>query len=317
MENIFDTYVISLNTPRDLLHKLKENNLDPILFKGTNGKALDYKTIKKYTTPIYSIFGPMSSIGCSISHISVWKTFLQSNKQYAVIFEDDIIFNSKNLKSDISFYLSNTPTDFDLLYLGCFGSDPNNTFFNTTMNLLNISSNFSQINDYIIKPRVALALHAYVISRSGAEKLINLLYGKIYNHIDFCIQTLSKKNLINTYVTNPRLIYQTSTDTTPSQNSSNSYPILFNNILAQYYIDKFVKASYITTVSLFRLFNYNITLSNILIFIICLYLYKSNESILFIIVFIIIISLPDLFNIKQKQYLPTRKMTNLNQNWMN
>lgn len=314
MENTFDTYIISLNTPRDLLHKLKENGLDPILFKGANGKTLDHKTIKKYTTPFYSIFGPMSSIGCSISHMSVWKTFLQSNKQYAVVFEDDIIFNSINLKSDISFYLSNTPTNFDVLYLGCFGSDPNNTFFNTTMDLLNISSNFSQINNYIIKPRVALALHAYVISRSGAEKLINLLYGKIYNHIDFCIQTLSKKNLINTYVTNPRLIYQTSTDTTPSQNSSNSYPILFNNILAQYYIDKFVKASYITTVSLFRIFNYNITLSNILIFIICFYLYISNESILFILVFIIIISLPDLFNIKQKQYLPTHKMTNLNQN---
>lgn len=297
MENTFDTYVISLDTPRDLLYKLKENGVDPILFKGTNGKTLDYNTIKKYTTPIYSIFGPTSSIGCSISHMSVWKTFLQSNKQYAVVFEDDIIFTSTNLKSDISFYLSNTPTDFDILYLGCFGSDPNNIFFNKTMDLLNISSNFSQINEYIIKPRVALALHAYVISRSGAEKLINLLYGKIYNHIDFCIQTLSKKNLINTYVTNPRLIYQTSTDTTPSQNSSNSYPILFNNILAEYYIDKFVKASYITTVSLFRLFNYNITLANILIFSICFYLYKSNEPISFILVFIIVISLPDLFNL--------------------
>lgn len=314
MENTFDTYVISLNKPNDLLYKLKKNGLDPILFKGTNGKQLEYNTIKKYTTPIYSIFGPSSSIGCSISHMSVWKTFLQSNKQHAVVFEDDIIFNSTNLKSDISFYLSNTPRDFDILYLGCFGSNPNNIFFNKIMDLLNISCNFIQINDYINKPRVSLALHAYVISRSGAKKLISLLYGKIYNHIDFCIQTLSKKNLIHTYVTNPRLIYQTSTDTTPSENSSNSYPILFNNILAQYYIDKFVKTSYITTVSLFRIYNYNITLSNLLIFIICFYLYNSNESILFISVFIIVISLPDLFNIKQKLNLQNHKMSNLNRN---
>jgi GR25 family glycosyltransferase involved in LPS biosynthesis len=313
MENTFDTYVISLNTPNDLLYKLKECHLDPILFKGTNGKTLDYNTIKKYTTPIYSIFGPKSSIGCSISHISVWKTFLQSNKQYAVIFEDDIIFESHNLKSQISFYLSNTPTDFDILYLGCFGSDLNNTFFNTTMNLLNISCKFAQINDHITKPRVALALHAYIISRSGAQNLIKLLDRKIHNHIDFCIQNLDKQNLISRFVTNPRLVYQTSTDTTPSQNSSNSYPILFNNILSQYYIDNYVKASYITTVSIFRIFNYNITLSNILIFIICLYLYISNESIYFILVFILIISLPDLFNLNKVMKLIHKMMSNLNQ----
>lgn len=295
MENTFDTYVISLNTPNDLLYKLNKCNLNPILFNGTNGKTLDHNTIKKYTTPIYSIFGPKSSIGCSISHISVWKTFLQSNKQYAIVFEDDIIFDSTNLKSKILSYLSNTPNNFDMLYLGCFGSNPNNTFFNTTMNLLNLSSEFSQVNDHIIKPRVALALHAYIISRSGAQKLINLLDGKIHNHIDLCIQTLDKQNLVSRFVTNPRLIYQTSTDNTPSQNSSNSYPILFNNILSQFYIDNFVKASYISTVSIFRIFDYNITISTLLLFSICLYLYISNESIYFIIVFIISISLPDLF----------------------
>ncbi len=309
MENTLDTYVISLNTPKDLLYKLNQCNLNPILFKGTNGKTLSHNTIKQYTTPIYSIFGPKSSIGCSISHISVWKTFLQSNKQYAIIFEDDIIFDSTNFKSKILFYLSNTPSNFDILYLGCFGSNPNNTFFNTTMNLLNLSSKFSQINKHIIKPRVALALHAYIISRSGAQKLINLLDGKIHNHIDLCIQTLDKQNLLSRFVTNPRFVYQTSTDTTPSQNSSNSYPILFNNILSQFYIDNFVKASYISTVSIFRIFDYNITISNLLIFTICLYLYISNESIYFILLFIISISLPDLFNFNKvkKPYQPNHK----------
>jgi GR25 family glycosyltransferase involved in LPS biosynthesis len=310
---MINTYVISLNNPQTLLDKLTNCNLNPKLFKGTNGKTIDYNTIKKYTTPLYSIFGPKSSIGCSISHISVWKTFLKSNQQYAVIFEDDIIFDSIDLKSDISFYLSKTPSNFDILYLGCFGSDPNNIFFNTTMNLLNISSNFSQINNYIIKPRVALALHAYILSRSGAQKLVNLLYGKIHNHIDLCIQTLAKQNLISTYVTNPRLIYQTSTDSTPSLNSSNSYPILFNNILSQVYIDNYVKASYITTVSLFRLFNYNITLSNISIFFICLILYSTNESIYFILTFILSISLPDILPSKLlKQYPQIHTIPNLN-----
>lgn len=309
---MINTYVISLNKPQTLLNKLTTCNLNPILFNGTNGKTLDYNTIKKYTTPLYSIFGPKSSIGCSISHISVWKTFLKSNQQYAVIFEDDITFDSTDLKSDISFYLSNTPTNFDILYLGCFGSDPNNTFFNTTMDLLNVSCKFSQINNYIIKPRVALALHAYILSRSGAQKLVNLLDGKIHNHIDLCIQTLAKQNLISTYVTNPRLIFQTSTDTTPSLNSTNSYPILFNTILSQFYIDHCVKASYISTVSLFRIFNYNITLSNICVFFISLFLYSSNESIHFILIFILSISLPDLFTFNKvlKRYQPSHTNPN-------
>ena len=267
-----------------------------------SGKTSSYNTIQKYTTPLYSIFGPKSAIGCSISHISVWQSFLQTDKQYAIIFEDDIIFDTTNFKSKISFYLSNTPKNFDILYLGCFGSDPNYPFFNQIMNLLNKSNELSKVNKHINKPSVALGLHSYILSRSGAQKLVNLLHGKIYNHIDFCIQSLSKQKLISTFVTNPRLVYQTSTDNTPSHNSSNSYPILFNNILSHFYVDKFVKSSYITTVSLFRLLNHNITLSQLITFSVCYFLYSTNESIYFIITFIIIISLPD-FSKVSKLYL--------------
>lgn len=297
VNDLFDTYVLSLHKPTKLLSKLRKCNLHPILFPATNGKLLDHNTIQHYTTPLYSMFGPKSAIGCAISHISIWKKFLKSNKQYAIIFEDDIIFKQKNFKKKILFYLSNTPKDFDILYLGCFGSNPNNTFFNSIMTLLNKSNTFSQINKYIIKPKVALATHAYILSKSGAEKLVNLLQGQIHNHIDFCIQSLSKQNLINTYVTNPRLVYQTSTNNGVSQNISNSYPILFNHILSQFYVDHFVKASYITTLSIFRLHSFNVSISNILLLILLLFLYLSNTHIIFIIYFILIISLSDFIQI--------------------
>jgi GR25 family glycosyltransferase involved in LPS biosynthesis len=292
-QNLFKTYVISLNQPTKLLNKLHKCHLNPTLFMGTNGQTINNNVIQKYTTPFYSMFGPKSAIGCAISHISVWKDFLKSNEKYAIIFEDDVIFNSNKFKEKILSYLSHTPENFDILYLGCFGSNPKNTFFNLIMNILNKSCKFSQINKHIIKPKVALATHAYILSKSGANKLIHYLNGHIHNHIDLCIQGLSKQNLIHTYVTNPRIVFQTSTNNTPSQNVSNSHPILFNRILSNFYIDKFVKANYITTLSIFRLHNYNITLSNILLFIFCLLLFFIKTPILFIIYFIIIISLPD------------------------
>lgn len=289
-----DVYVISLKNPITLLNQLRNCNLDPILFHGTNGKTLDLNTIKKYTTPLYSIFGPKSSIGCAISHISVWKDFLKSNKQYALIFEDDAIFNTKSFKSKIKFYLSQTPSNFDILYLGSFGSNPNNTFFNFFMKLLNQQCQFKQINKHIIKPKVALAAHSYIISKKGARKLLQFLDGKIHNHIDFCIQSLAKQNLLQTYVTNPRFVFQTSTNGQLSTNISNSYPILFNHILSYYYIDHFVKASYVTTLSIFRINNYNISLSHLIIFFLSILLYTSNTSIIFIITFIITISIPEI-----------------------
>lgn len=315
MNEITQTYVISLKEPIELLNTLHDCNLNPILFPGINGKNLDYNTIQKYTTPLYSIFGPKSAIGCAISHLSVWKEFLKTNKKYAIIFEDDVIFQPDTLKSKINFYLSHTPSDFDILYLGSFGSNPNNTFFNLFMTLLNQSCQFIQVNEHIIKPRVALAAHSYIISKKGASKLINLLDGKIHNHIDFCIQGLSKQNLIKTYVTNPRFVFQTSTNGEPSTNVSNSYPILFNRILSDFYIDHFVKSSYVTTLSIFRIFDYNISLSHLLTFFLLIFLYITNIPITFIITFIIIISLPEFS--KNVQYHLHSSNNSSNQNLMN
>lgn len=309
MKSNVNVYVISLNNPIKLLNKLHKCHFKPILFKGINGQKLDHNTIKKYTTPLYSIFGPKSAIGCAISHLSIWKKFLKTNKQYAIIFEDDIVFNTTNFQSKINFYLSQTPSDFDILYLGSFGSNPNNTFFNFFMTLLNQKCTFTQINQYINKPSTALAAHAYIISKNGANKLVKLLNGKIHNHIDFCIQNLSRQNLINTYVTNPRFVFQTSTNGTPSTNVSNSYPILLNRILSDFYVDHFVKSSYITTLSIFRLSNYNISLSHLIVFFLSSLLYTLNVSTSFILIFIIIISLPEFSkNVQYHHHLNNNSM---------
>jgi len=304
MTNKFSTYVISLNYPNQLLETLSNHNLDPILFKGINGKNLDQDTINKHFNKFYSLFGPKSSIGCALSHFKVWKTFLKSDSKYAIILEDDIVFNNTQfqennikLKNIIDFYIKQTPNDFDILYLGSFGTESKINFFTLMMSILNNTSENKVVNKFIRKSSVILSAHSYILSRSGAEKLIHYLNGNIHNHIDYCIQTLSSKNLIQRYIITPRIIFQTSTNNTSSTNVSNSHPILFNHILSKYYLDTNVKASYITTLSVFRLGKYNITISTILLILITVISLIVNIHIHYIILFLILVSLPEIHQI--------------------
>lgn len=298
----YSTYVISLKYPDKLLNLLRKNSLNPILFRGIDGKTCSNDIIKQNFTKLYNIFGPKSSIGCALSHFYVWKTFLASNKKYAIIFEDDIILNrnTSNLNHTIQNYVSQTPKAFDMLYLGCFGSENTPNFFTIIMKLLGISSEYKYINKHVEKPQVALAMHAYVLSKRGAKKLVKYLRGNIHNHIDYCIQTLYAEGILDNYLTIPRLIYQSSTDTTMSNNVSNTHPILLNHILSNYYIDTHVKASYITTLSIFRFGSYNITISNVILtitVIICI-LYKIDPFYIFLSLFLL--SLPDLFKPREE-----------------
>ena len=285
------TYVISLKYPSKLLDILHDNDLDPVLFNGILGKGASEKVISNHINSLYAKIAPYSSMGCALSHLMVWKTFLKSDNDYAIIFEDDVIIDKSDIKLGdvINKYIRKAPKDFDILYLGCFGSEGNNLFV-YLMKLLGNTSNEFIVNDFIKHPKVALASHAYVLSKNGVKKLIDTLDGKIYNHIDFCIQKLSSDGLINRYVTIPRLIYQTSSNLdTISNNVSNNHPILINNIFSKYDVDKGVKASYITTLSVFRIGSVNITISTILLLVLFLFFNIYNYIIL-----IILLSLPEI-----------------------
>lgn len=301
MSNTFSTYVISLNNPKELLNLLSYHKLKPTLFKGINGKDLDQETINTHCNTFYSNFGPKSSIGCALSHLNVWKQFLQTDSKYAIIFEDDIIFNNNHfvqnnikLKDIIKFYINKTPNDFDILYLGSFGTESKINFFTIMMYILNNTSENKHINKYIRQSSVILSAHSYIISRSGAEKLTTYLNNNIHNHIDFCIQSLCSKNLLKRYIISPRLIYQTSTNNTQSSNVSNSHPIIINKFLSHYYLDTNVKVSYITTLSVFRLGNYNFTISTIVLIIFFILSIICNINVFNILLFLILISLPEI-----------------------
>ncbi len=54
------------------------------------------------------------TIGCYLSHLKVWQEFLASPYEYAVIFEDDVSFNAKELRDTIEALVA-MPTKWDLI----------------------------------------------------------------------------------------------------------------------------------------------------------------------------------------------------------
>lgn len=296
-------YIISLKYPKKLLKTLSnKHHLNPILANAIDGKKCSDDIIKRHFTTFYRFFGPKASIGCALSHLYVWKTFLKTHKKYAIVFEDDIILDdiTYNLSEVIHIHVQQTPQDFDILYLGALGSDNTPNFFTISMSLLNMSAEYKDINDYVKQPSIALATHAYVISRSGAEKLVKNLDGNIHNHIDYCIQNLYSQGVLNNYITKPRLLYQSSTDSNISNNVSNTHPIIINKILSNFYVDKHVRSSYITTLSVFRIGSFNITISSlILISVIILYITISNQrNYNTLILSLVLLSLSDIFKLE-------------------
>lgn len=234
-----DTYIISLNNPTLLINKIYNLELNPILVKGINGRELSSDVINENTSYLYQYLGPRSAIGIGMSHINVWKMFLESGKPNCLIVEDDALFED-NFVEKLNIGLENTPKDYDILYLGCFGCQ-NKYNYHTIMNA---QFKYEKINDYVSIPGIAFATHGYVISRKGAKKLIKYLDKKIYQHIDKCIQDLHKNNLIKEYVLNERIIYQSSTDSLISSNTSNTHPYLLSKLLSNFHLDTKLRANY-------------------------------------------------------------------------
>jgi len=292
---MYKTYVISLYQPEKLLTQLSNYELNPILIEGINGNKLDNNTIEKNTNDMYALFGPKSAIGCAMSHIKTWKEFLKTDADYAIIFEDDVVFE-KNFKNELKDIIKISPKEYDILYLGCFGCNNQINIFTYVSSIVGlINLNNYKLNKFINKPVVAYATHSYIVSRNGANKLLKYIEGNISNHIDFQINKLMINNKINVYALNKRIVYQTSTDETQSSNNSNNHPIILHNILSDYYIDKKVKASYLSSLSILRINKINLTVVSIGFLLFGILFSSMDIDLSTITILYLLISIPDLY----------------------
>jgi GR25 family glycosyltransferase involved in LPS biosynthesis len=176
-------YYISFNKNNNL-----ENSLNNIGFKSVNHfKAIDGRKfdvdelIENNTITIRSyndlIFGrhehtgmpTLGAIGCTLSHLTLWKLCVDYNMPYIIICEDDINIDKDLSKKDIKNIVESI----------------------TKENGVFVSSNFSKENEIMF-----YGTHFYILSQGACKQLIKYAL-PIDVQTDSYIANISRRNLIN------------------------------------------------------------------------------------------------------------------------
>lgn len=153
-------------------------------FEAIDGYSTDEEYFKELnihkTTPGYK--------GCTASHLLLWKKFLKDypDREFLFICEDDMLPHT-HFSTLFPLYWKATPKDFDILMVG-----------GEFMKKINKKQNKNLI---ITTP--TQNTHAYIISKNGAQKLLNL-YKNIHKdskEVDFNIdvfirQMMEKGNIV-------------------------------------------------------------------------------------------------------------------------
>jgi GR25 family glycosyltransferase involved in LPS biosynthesis len=161
------SFIVSLDRCIDRYHFAKNNVeqagfKDIIRFKGVDAKVdnLSVEWAKHGNPPFNMTHNESANFieykgkqGCMLSHLNLWKHIIDNKIKIATIFEDDVRFHSQ-WNEYAPQYLKNTPTDYDILYIG------------------------SQIEAQSKTPITIIPVyctHAYIITYEGAQKLYNIL----------------------------------------------------------------------------------------------------------------------------------------------
>lgn len=197
-------YIINLDRSQERYDSVKPivNDLGfPVeRISAVDGSTLSEKDLKKIVDfETYKIFFKQppkkGTIGCSLSHIKVWETFLKSNFEYAIIFEDDVRFDPLKLQGVINELIAHHElwdiNNFELHHRG----------LPMTIQTLN--------NDQKLVRYLLPVTHtgAYMINRKAAMRLLEKAL-PIKMPVDHYFTRVWELGLSFTGVENPRLVDQ-------------------------------------------------------------------------------------------------------------
>ena len=199
-------YVINLDRSKERYESIKnyvaELELPTERIEAVDGAALLQQEVnEKLDLDTYRAFflnnPKRGTIGCSLSHIKVWQTFLKSTFKFAVIFEDDVSFEPNKLKVVITDLLKNT----DLWDLVNFETQGNRRMHVSIKTLVNN-------HDLCIYLGKVTHAGAYMINRKAAKNLLEKAL-PIKMHVDHYFNRPWELDFKFTGVENPRLVHQT------------------------------------------------------------------------------------------------------------
>lgn len=178
--------------------------------------------------------------GCFASHRRCWKEMIQRNIDWALILEDDVRFTDE-APMVLEKALKNLPSDFDILYLGCFGECGTEMKWYSPWALLHnvigfrkVSSKLPENAEGLTIPTVPFGFHAYIITRRCAEQLLELGTNPGSCHVD--LFTAYVDNLA-VYACEPTIAYQDRK--THRSHNVVDFPRIINSIIGTKFRDNF------------------------------------------------------------------------------
>ena len=182
-------------------HEIISNRIE-----GVNGKILDLNN-PLYERALRNIKWwflidnrkNIGHFGCYLSHMKTYETFLKTNREYCLIFEDDAEFITPYLKTEIVHNMNNLPKDWDILLLG-YEIDEG-------YDEVKEGNKDTKLKNGLLNINYFTGLHAYIINRKCAKKLIENLK-ELEWIIDWNISYLSDRGLLNIYGVYPPLVCQ-------------------------------------------------------------------------------------------------------------
>lgn len=191
MDKIDQIYCINLRKRRDRLANFLDKFPNKYMNKLKIVGAIDAQTHVlseeekvKLRNADWNINTGRGQWGCSFSHEMVWRNIVETNQSYAIVLEDDAVFNRKEDFTD--FLKMFNLLDLRICFLGP-ANHPENT--------LKSPHDFSDlITPGICKLKSNLGSMSYMISLDGAKDMLKILdkHGH-YRALDYIINTYLKE----------------------------------------------------------------------------------------------------------------------------
>ena len=170
----FKIFIINLKKDKKrrthIINQLTKQKLDNYkIIDAVNGNEFDEKEIKKNIFKNKIGLNPWntkmsySQIGCALSHIEIYKEFIETDYDYALIFEDDAIFVENFEKKLVNFIIDNFKYKKQIILLSEIKQ-----FYSKPIN---------KIEKYeLVKVTNAFFTHGYFINKEAAKSIISFNY---------------------------------------------------------------------------------------------------------------------------------------------
>lgn len=195
-------YIINLDRSPERL-KFVKDNVEKLSVPFERISAVDGNLIPKdelqqkvfHSMKDFDARNKLGVFGCYLSHLKSWETFLQSDAEFAIIFEDDVNFNPKILKETIDELIINKKL-WDINTFDIRG--------NGMPLKIKRLSNGQKLVVYLTR---VVNAGAYIINRKAAERLVQKAL-PIKMQVDDYFTRIWELDLKFTGIENPRLVYQ-------------------------------------------------------------------------------------------------------------